>query len=339
MTTQKEPTSQAVTEAKPVEKWPLPSRKVTERFVARHPTWKLTTLNYQRTQMRLAFLFDHPEKDRWAVFLEVAKTRGISAATTAAYWVAHLTAKAAMGESPTSEDKKGAKHLMAQAERAQPAHPQPMTIEQANRISQCAESDTTGVSLAILFGFVAGQRISDVLQLHEADVTIDCAAVVVTVRRGKVVPTIGPYTLALGIKTPVGNHLLQRKKIRRNKYLFSDGNTDDERGQLALEVRLRLAELDPGLEARSVRRGGLQAMAAQGVPLQQIIKMSKHSTIPMLMRYLDWGAKSSAHVNEVAEIIDAQQQLLAEATTPPQQSSTKKTGTQEECYGECGGKQ
>lgn len=51
--------------------------------------------------------------------------------------------------------------------------------------------------------------------------------------------------------------------------------------------------VDQQLEARSVRRGSLQLLAKQGVPLETIMLFSGHARKETLLRYLDWGLMAS----------------------------------------------
>jgi hypothetical protein len=57
------------------------------------------------------------------------------------------------------------------------------------------------------------------------------------------------------------------------------------------------------LEIRSVRRGGLQVMAMAGMSYEAILEFSKHRDLPMLLRYLDDGAKSLAHRDHMTGLL------------------------------------
>ena len=46
---------------------------------------------------------------------------------------------------------------------------------------------------------------------------------------------------------------------------------------------------DPTMEARSVRRGALQLLAAAEVPLPTLMLFSGHTNQRTLLRYLNWG--------------------------------------------------
>lgn len=55
------------------------------------------------------------------------------------------------------------------------------------------------------------------------------------------------------------------------------------------ELRRLLREADAELDLRSLRRGALSHMGRKGVPPEQLLQFSGHSSVAMLMRYLRWG--------------------------------------------------
>ena len=173
-----------------------------------------------------------------------------------------------------------------------------MTTENARRLMERIE---VPIVAAIILAFVLGQRISDVLQLSSEDLTINGKNLVFTFRRGKVIPKIGPYSLALEKESMVARQIWEMAK-RRKGFLFTKLNTADERLELQTVVRRTLMEVDVRLEARSIRRGGLQVMAERGEAMEDILRVSKHATENMLMRYLDWGACAAAHIGTVAAL-------------------------------------
>jgi hypothetical protein len=68
------------------------------------------------------------------------------------------------------------------------------------------------------------------------------------------------------------------------------------REQLGTQVRLLLREVcgDPDLGQRSIRRGALQYLSAQGVPEATMMHFSGHSRVETLRRYLSWGRIAGA---------------------------------------------
>ncbi len=85
------------------------------------------------------------------------------------------------------------------------------------------------------------------------------------------------------------------------KLIFTTYNSDREREAVAKQVKAILKTAGHTLELRSIRRGGLQYMAVSGMPLEKILLFSKHRSMDMLMRYLDWGAVSTAHQKDILE--------------------------------------
>ena len=64
-----------------------------------------------------------------------------------------------------------------------------------------------------------------------------------------------------------------------------------EHRKIVMELMMTVIHMhDPTLEARSVRRGSLQAMALEGASDDDLMSFSGHTNAPMLHRYLGWGA-------------------------------------------------
>lgn len=74
------------------------------------------------------------------------------------------------------------------------------------------------------------------------------------------------------------------------------------------QVRDRLRAVNPQLEQRSLRRGRIQALAVgrNRMSDEELLKLSRHTTVEMLRRYLNMGLLSAN--NEV----DARRITLAE---------------------------
>jgi hypothetical protein len=58
--------------------------------------------------------------------------------------------------------------------------------------------------------------------------------------------------------------------------------------------------IDPRMEAKSVRRGSLQAMAACGVDHKTLMLYSGHLQETTLLRYLNWGRLSNINSTTMA---------------------------------------
>lgn len=57
------------------------------------------------------------------------------------------------------------------------------------------------------------------------------------------------------------------------------------------QVRSALRSLNKDFDLRSFRRGALQALATQGIPIATLMQFSGHTTERSLLRYLNWGQK------------------------------------------------
>ena len=106
----------------------------------------------------------------------------------------------------------------------------------------------------------------------------------VTFRRHKTASRVKPYTVHTFV--PANWVPLIRDLPRPGDLLFPriPGRTTSEL------LSATLKEVDRTLEARSIRRGSLQAMATSGMPHDVIRTFSGHRSNEMLLRYLGWGA-------------------------------------------------
>ena len=101
----------------------------------------------------------------------------------------------------------------------------------------------------------------------------------VTFRRGKGVRLRGPYTVHT---TAIGSTNMDAI----TKALPASGRIFNIKPEDMLST-FRL--VDRTLEAKSIRRGSLQAMAQHGVPVDTLMLYSGHTCEKTLLRYLDWG--------------------------------------------------
>ena len=131
------------------------------------------------------------------------------------------------------------------------------------------------------------QRVGCILQLNKEDVKIQTnGALEVTFRRGKGVKLRGPYTVhtaPLGDLLPIFQRIYYQAKTPSSRLFPSIRPADMLKPYRAV---------DPTLEARSVRRGSLQTLAEQGVPLDLLLRFSGHTNEKTLMRYLGWGTSA-----------------------------------------------
>lgn len=226
---------------------------------------------------------------RFEVFLAVGEKAKWRWSTREMYFTALLAAMQALEISPTLADKRNLKWLKAQTMKEIPNAATPMTVQQA-----CCLPDDF-VSWAIQLGFFLGQRLSDIVLLHSQRITIAGPFLALTLVEGKVIPKIGPFTLFLPLRCWLSQRILSMKTRREVGYLFPT-----ETLQVAA---FRLHSM--GLENRSVRRGGLQAMALQGWPISTLLQFSRHRDQPMLMKYLEHGRVVLSEAHTMAAVFQS----------------------------------
>ena len=137
--------------------------------------------------------------------------------------------------------------------------------------------------------------------LRKADITMHGDVLTITVRRGKVVPIIGPYVLSIASSHPLAMPLWSQCQ-KPECHLFLEEDSDEQRAAFAKRVQRALFLLNCGLEARSIRRGGLQSMAAMNWPLDRILQFSQHRSEQMLLRYLDYGRAASHRTTQLVTV-------------------------------------
>jgi integrase len=244
-------------------------------------------------QKRMLFPMDHPAQERFALFDKV--TRHVAASTRAAYWAAYMALQKIFEIAPSASDRKTQRYFEAKSWETPQTNPTtPLTSSQLNTL---LERDDSPMATMIAVAYELGQRLGDMLQLHYKDVVEEAHRVLVTVRRGKVVPRIGPFTLALPKRSPAARRLMALWRLRKDLFLLSEHNSQEERTNLAKTAHKKLSQLDQTLGVRSVRKGGLMRLAGTGKPLSTILLFSRHATTQMLYKYLGEGRYAEEHLN------------------------------------------
>ena len=264
------------------------TRTVEENLARLNVKWSALTIlhtskEYQEQQRRLmAFIAVH-RFHRFRVFLTIGDKREWRWSTRETYYTAILSAMTLLQEVIEPIDYKNLTYLKTKAFQELPMSPPP--VEYHHLTSLLLKFDV--YTLAAVASFTLGQRLSDTIKWRTDRISMlqtshgTCTAI--TVVEGKVVPKIGPFTIF--VHGQLGHILLQLAMARRQRadiYLFPQDTSH--------VVHMRLVALDDRLDVRSLRRGGLQAMAKQGASAQQLLMFSRHSSIAMLYRYLGHGA-------------------------------------------------
>ena len=109
---------------------------------------------------------------------------------------------------------------------------------------------------------------------------------VLTIKKGKTTKRRKPYSVHLPANSALA---LEVASLAEGKsgLLFAYNESYNKDRNL---IRDALKAISPSLGILSVRRGGLQFMAQQGMSTQCMLHHSRHADVQMLNRYLAWGA-------------------------------------------------
>ncbi len=260
---------------------------------------------------------------RWRAFH--ASFARLAASTRASYWVAVCAARTLLGRALRPEDRRHMKVLTGSARAEERLHaPPPMRLRHYKRIWRIARRqmesarERPNFALQIALAYVLAQRVSDVAQLAVTNVRKRRfrasrhrrarRVLTITVRAGKVVPLIGAYTLFLCESSPLARMLWSYRQARQQKgqkFLFVESRSRRARTENSDAIRLAVKSASQRLQARSIRRGGLQALAEAGVPLEKIREgFSKHRSVAMLTSYLEAGASSLADASSQIRLLN-----------------------------------
>ncbi|MCP4898288.1 MAG: phage integrase family protein [bacterium] len=286
--------------------WPVASATTAALFKNRHAAHTTYSGGYMRTQERFLFLLDEPPDKRFERFEKECYLRALAPTTAHAYWVSFVSVdKIVSGQSTTPAEKRVSKILENRANRYPVAFPRPLEHEVRRRFTERYRQDFPVIAALVEACWVLGQRYGDFLQLAANDFTIEGSEVKITMRRGKTVSYTKPYTLTMDKTLDVTRNLLAVRQKAIDKgwlFLISKHPCDETAKNVSHQTSNLLAALDERLEIRSIRRGGLQHMASQKVPIHTIRLLSQHKSDEMLLRYLDWGRVAAQRNDEVKSV-------------------------------------
>lgn len=281
--------------------WPKPSAESTLLFDRRNAVWLTFSPNYLQAQQRLLFLLD--AKDAFATLQQEAYNRKLAPTTEAALWSTFLSLKKAIGRPPTAEDRRALRILEARAEAFPPRQSPPMRDHHISMLRSSYEATHPLEVAMIALSYMLGQRLSDVIQLSPRDLTTLDSKLAITIRRGKVISKIGPYTLWLPLTIFPGNFLAESvHKMTDRQYILSTDNSPSQREEIMGRLISLLQSIDEDLEARSPRRGGLQRLAETN-SIDMVLNHSKHTSRSMLYRYLGHGLAAGLESQQMADAI------------------------------------
>lgn len=248
--------------------------------------------------------------------------------TAGQYWSALIKAAETVGIAITFHMRQVAKvykFLKNEEDPKRPTKPIQEPILLA-AVCQLQSQDKQGAALALQISYVLGQRVGDTLKLmaKSIDTVRDEATsltfVALTYRYGKTTRRRAPYTVHLDGETDLAQELLSWSATRQDNSspLFGDNLT------VLGDIRDALKTQDAELCILSVRRGGLQRMALAGLSQETILHHSRHSTISMLDRYLEWGKLSLNAARELVSLARTRRDQERPGVSP---NSTSTAGT------------
>jgi integrase len=208
---------------------------------------------------------------------------------------------------PSDADHRITKILKARSMAYPVQFPTPITLSEMDLLVSTFDASLPSLAAIAMTTFLLGQRISDMIQLAVADLKSNDDYLTITVRRGKTMQVTTPYSLWLRRKTYPTETLIELAASAKScgrLFLFTNLNSEEERQRVSHTVRDMLTSINDQLELRSLRRGGLQRMAHLGVSIPTMLHFSRHSDVPMLMRYLSWGQHATHLQNQMIEVVD-----------------------------------
>ena len=290
--------------------WPQASANKVAEWDSRHPVYLLLSKGHKSTQRRMLWLADINVDFRFIAFEKECFARRLAPTTAETYWGAWLGAASVLG-CLSVEDKKVAAVLKKRANAYPTRFPAIMIAEHlANIRARWGKINPTLTTL-IALAFICGQRISDVLQIARCNIDVTETHVSIKMVAGKVFSYIQPYPLIIRRNVYPAEELVAIKNLASARpYVASWTLEESEMAEIRQELALMLQSADEELELRSIRRGGLQQMARLFVPLADILMFSQHRDMDMLLRYLDYGMRTSERTNNIATVTEAMSAAL-----------------------------
>ena len=189
---------------------------------------------------------------------------------------------------------------LSTVQRMKPLHKpnQPRAMTQAELIRAMQLEPRPEVRAALEIGWAAASRGNDLRQLLASDILFppplggrSDPVMTITFRRGKTAKK-EQYTVGVPLPSAETRAYINQKKVD-NSWVFP--------GVQGEHIKKALRRANPVLEQRSIRRGRLQQLSAEGWPDEKLRELSQHATVQMLRRYLDMGVMSST-THEIAAL-------------------------------------
>lgn len=225
------------------------------------------------------------KKDYIAHFEQIVNELEWSPSTAKTYFETILSIKRELQLAMTTEDK----HYLARIATESAGSPswmiddptQVLTTDQCHKLKNLAEMHPAfGAAWVTL---VLGQRMSDVLQLLQANifrVAADTLYLAVTFESTKTSSRVGPYSLAVATGSFTAKVLERWSKQSATEKVFD----------IAVKTAERIVTMQFKIDIRALRRTGLQNLSNAGADTQQLLQFSRHTSVAMLNLYLFRGA-------------------------------------------------
>jgi integrase len=184
------------------------------------------------------------------------------------------------------------KGLSMKTKQSRSHHPPPITLDLLKRVIQAEADPKIRAILAILWPLCG--RLGDILKLHTGDILQQGTSLRVTFYRGKTIARVGPLTVFTLMDPLLANALRDYCALPSTGPFLFGTTTDQERRQTHQQVRIALQTMNPEFGVRSIRRGGIQALAAAKVADATIMEFSGHQSVATLRRYLVWNTRNLA---------------------------------------------
>ena len=247
---------------------------------------RISSVQWQAVQRRFLPLTVLPLWEATEEFEGQRDARGWSYRSTAQYWSALLKAMEAVGLAPPPEMRVRAR-LYSHLGKEEDERRATVAVTRQQLLAAAATT-SKATSMLMRVAFELGQRVGDCLTLKRHrlawldDAPSGLRLLAVQFRKGKTVRRRDPFTLHL--HGPIAHELAAFAAEGGGDMLFGDDPVP-----ILNELRKALKDQQQALSVLSVRRGGLQALAASGVSEATLLHHSRHTSAQLLHRYLEWG--------------------------------------------------
>ena len=174
-----------------------------------------------------------------------------------------------------------------------PTQARPATAEDVLKAIRGERLFRPQIAIALMLGWLTCARLGCILQLEKKDVLCQEGRLAITFRRGKGVRVRGPYTVDTQPLPKEWMELYEKyTEERKTERLFPQSLQGSD-------LCAALRKIHPVLEQRSIRRGSLQAMAANKVDEPTLMRFSGHTQVATLRRYLNWNRENAKVQDEM----------------------------------------